>query len=73
MQVTYNGIPLYYYSKDTKPGDTTGEGVGGIWHVVKPGSTPTAGGATTAGGTPAATGTAAAAGTPAATGTPSGG
>jgi predicted lipoprotein with Yx(FWY)xxD motif len=35
-QVTYNGIPLYYYAKDTKPGDTTGQNVGGVWFVVAP-------------------------------------
>ncbi len=33
-QVAYNGHPLYTYSGDTGPGQTTGEGVGGIWHVV---------------------------------------
>ncbi|MFN8489317.1 MAG: hypothetical protein U0350_17170 [Caldilineaceae bacterium] len=33
-QVTYNGHPLYYYIKDTKPGDTTGQGVGDVWYVV---------------------------------------
>lgn len=33
-QVEYNGHPLYTYSGDTGPGQTTGEGVGGIWHVV---------------------------------------
>jgi predicted lipoprotein with Yx(FWY)xxD motif len=31
----YDGWPLYYWVKDTKPGDTTGENVGGVWHVVK--------------------------------------
>ena len=31
----YEGKPLYTYSKDKKPGDTTGDGVGGIWHVAK--------------------------------------
>jgi predicted lipoprotein with Yx(FWY)xxD motif len=36
MQVAYNGTPLYYYIKDTKAGDTTGQGVGGIWFVLKP-------------------------------------
>jgi predicted lipoprotein with Yx(FWY)xxD motif len=36
MQVTYNGHPLYHYSKDTKPGDTVGQGVGTIWFVVSP-------------------------------------
>jgi predicted lipoprotein with Yx(FWY)xxD motif len=33
-QVTYNGWPLYGYAKDKAPGDTTGEGVGGRWHVA---------------------------------------
>lgn len=32
----YQGKPLYYYIQDTKPGDTTGDGVGGTWHLVKP-------------------------------------
>ncbi len=35
-QVTYNGWPLYYYAKDTQPGDTTGENVGGVWFCVSP-------------------------------------
>jgi predicted lipoprotein with Yx(FWY)xxD motif len=35
-QVAYNGHPLYTYSGDTGPGQTTGEGVGGIWHVCTP-------------------------------------
>ncbi len=35
-QVTYNGWPLYLWVKDKAPGDTTGEGVGGKWHVVTP-------------------------------------
>ena len=34
--VTYNQMPLYYWVKDTKPGDTTGEGVGGVWFVISP-------------------------------------
>jgi len=36
MQVTYNSWPLYYWQKDTKPGDTTGQNVGGKWFVVPP-------------------------------------
>jgi len=36
MQVTYNDMPLYYYSKDNKPGDTLGQGAGGQWFVVPP-------------------------------------
>jgi predicted lipoprotein with Yx(FWY)xxD motif len=37
QQVTYNGWPLYYYAKDTAPGDTTGQGVNANWFVVTPG------------------------------------
>jgi predicted lipoprotein with Yx(FWY)xxD motif len=33
-QVTYNGSPLYTY-KNAKPLVTTGNGVGGVWHVIK--------------------------------------
>jgi predicted lipoprotein with Yx(FWY)xxD motif len=36
LQVTYNGMPLYFWSQDTKPGDTTGEGNGNIWNVARP-------------------------------------
>lgn len=35
-QVTFRGYPLYRFFKDAKPGDTTGQGVGGIWFVVDP-------------------------------------
>jgi predicted lipoprotein with Yx(FWY)xxD motif len=31
-----DGMPLYYWVKDTKSGDTTGDGVGGSWEVAKP-------------------------------------
>lgn len=34
-QTTYKGWPLYYYAKDKAAGDTLGEGVGGIWFVIK--------------------------------------
>jgi predicted lipoprotein with Yx(FWY)xxD motif len=34
--VTYNQMPLYYWVKDLKPGDTTGEGVGNVWFVISP-------------------------------------
>jgi len=36
LQVTYNGVPLYYWAKDQKPGDTTGQNVGGVWFVINP-------------------------------------
>lgn len=35
-QVTYNGRPLYYYAQDTRVGDTTGNGVEGVWWAAKP-------------------------------------
>jgi predicted lipoprotein with Yx(FWY)xxD motif len=34
--VTYAGMPLYYFAKDTKAGDTTGQGAGSVWYVVAP-------------------------------------
>jgi predicted lipoprotein with Yx(FWY)xxD motif len=40
-QVTYNGYPLYYWMKDKVAGDTTGQGVGGVWFVVPPTATTT--------------------------------
>jgi predicted lipoprotein with Yx(FWY)xxD motif len=33
LQVTYNGLPLYFWVQDTKAGDATGEGVNGF-HVA---------------------------------------
>ena len=33
-QATYGGWPLYHYSKDTKPGDVTGQDSGGVWYVI---------------------------------------
>jgi len=35
-QITINGLPIYAFSKDTKPGDTNGQGVLNIWHVLSP-------------------------------------
>ena len=35
-QVTLNGTPLYYFAKDTKPGDVLGQGVGGVWYLSDP-------------------------------------
>jgi len=34
-QWAYDGKPLYLYIEDKKPGDVTGEGKGGVWHVAK--------------------------------------
>ncbi|MGD8805910.1 MAG: hypothetical protein PVH65_08660 [Chloroflexota bacterium] len=36
FQVTYQGMPLYYWANDQAPGDTTGQGVGDVWFVVPP-------------------------------------
>jgi predicted lipoprotein with Yx(FWY)xxD motif/plastocyanin len=47
-QVTYNGIPLYYFAKDTKAGDTLGQGVSGVWFLV--GTSATAASGTITGG-----------------------
>ena len=33
-QITYNGMPLYTY-KGAKPLSTIGNGIGGMWHVIK--------------------------------------
>jgi predicted lipoprotein with Yx(FWY)xxD motif len=35
-QVTYGGMPLYYYAGDVQPGHTNGQGVGGVWFAVTP-------------------------------------
>jgi predicted lipoprotein with Yx(FWY)xxD motif len=35
-QVTINGLPLYYFAKDTAVGDTKGQAVGGSWYLVDP-------------------------------------
>jgi predicted lipoprotein with Yx(FWY)xxD motif len=34
LQVTYNGLPLYFYSGDAAPGDTNGSYTN--WNLVKP-------------------------------------
>jgi predicted lipoprotein with Yx(FWY)xxD motif len=38
--VTYNKMPLYYWAADTKPGDTSGQGVNTVWYVVSPDGKP---------------------------------
>ncbi|WP_132979449.1 hypothetical protein [Pigmentiphaga sp. D-2] len=35
-QWAYKGKPLYFWVKDQKPGDKTGDGVNNVWHVAKP-------------------------------------
>ena len=35
-QWAVKGMPLYYWVKDSKPGDKTGDGVNKVWQVAKP-------------------------------------
>lgn len=35
LQWAYDGKPLYLWKADKAPGDMTGDGVGGKWHVAK--------------------------------------
>ncbi len=35
-QIAYKGKPLYYWVKDAKPGDKTGDGVNKVWHTATP-------------------------------------
>ncbi len=34
-QWAWSGKPLYYWSKDQKPGDISGDGFNKVWHVVE--------------------------------------
>ncbi|MFD8993517.1 hypothetical protein [Streptomyces abikoensis] len=45
LQVTVGGWPVYRFSKDTKPGETKGQGVGGTWFGVTPDGKKAGGGA----------------------------
>ena len=35
-QVAYKGKPLYFWAKDAKAGDKTGDGFNNVWHAAKP-------------------------------------
>lgn len=35
LQVTIDNKPLYFYKGDSKPGETNGDGLGNIWHIVQ--------------------------------------
>lgn len=35
-QWAYKGAPLYYWVGDTKTGDISGHGVGGVWDLAQP-------------------------------------
>lgn len=34
FQVAFDGWPLYYWARDAKPGDTSGQGVNNVWWVM---------------------------------------
>ncbi|MDE2605117.1 MAG: hypothetical protein KGL68_04255 [Burkholderiales bacterium] len=35
-QWAYKGKPVYYWAKDAKPGDRTGDGFNSVWHLARP-------------------------------------
>jgi predicted lipoprotein with Yx(FWY)xxD motif len=35
-QLTLNGLPLYYFAQDKKPGDVLGQGVNNVWYLASP-------------------------------------
>ena len=35
-QVTYEGMPLYFYVSDAEPGDANGQGIGDVWFIASP-------------------------------------
>ena len=35
-QWAHKGKPLYFWVKDAKPGDTTGDGFNGVWKTARP-------------------------------------
>lgn len=36
MQWAINAMPLYFFVGDTEVGQTSGDGVGGVWHIMQP-------------------------------------
>lgn len=35
QQWAKDGAPLYFWVGDSAPGDTSGDGVGGVWHIAQ--------------------------------------
>lgn len=35
MQWAYDGKPVYFFAGDKAKGDAAGDGMGGVWHVIK--------------------------------------
>ncbi|MCG3863400.1 MULTISPECIES: hypothetical protein [unclassified Photobacterium] len=40
LQLTYDGLPVYYWFKDTAKNNFTGDGVGKAWALIEQGKTP---------------------------------
>ena len=36
LQWAYDGKPTYFYAGDAVAGDMSGDGAGGVWHVIAP-------------------------------------
>lgn len=36
LQLTLEGMPLYYFAQDTKAGDILGQGVNSVWYLAAP-------------------------------------
>jgi predicted lipoprotein with Yx(FWY)xxD motif len=51
-QLTIDGHPVYHYSGDSAAGDTNGNGIGGIWHVVSATPAAAGGGSSSTAGSP---------------------
>ncbi|HET7173243.1 MAG TPA: hypothetical protein VFI30_03060 [Nocardioidaceae bacterium] len=55
LMVTYKGQPLYFYSSDSAPGQTAGQGkttFGGHWYLIAPSGSAITGGASSGHGSP---------------------
>ncbi|MFJ6417747.1 hypothetical protein [Paeniglutamicibacter sp. NPDC091659] len=39
LQLTLNGMPLYYFAQDSKPGDILGQDVKEVWYLAAPDGT----------------------------------
>lgn len=54
-QVALNGLPLYYFSGDSGPAGTAGQGVNGVWFLAAPGGGAVGGAAASPGASSAPT------------------
>jgi len=52
IQVTINGLPLYYFANDTGKGQINGEGIGNLWYAAGVDGTPVTGTSAASSGAP---------------------